>query len=107
MLEVAHAGKGHGETLRIARGNHRGVLHRASGLHNGSESFAFQKLNAVGKGKKRVAGKNRTVEWEACLLEHLANGIHSVREATGNGNGLITQAPTNARSSLQMACARG
>ena len=35
VSEVAHAGENHGETLRVRRGDHVLIIHRAAGLDDG------------------------------------------------------------------------
>ena len=75
MSEVAAAGKGHGDAVCVASGNHLVVTARATGLDDASHAGRRSRFDGIGEREERVGAERRAGRAISGLLDGDLRGV--------------------------------
>ena len=78
MQEVPGPGENHRDAGLVAGCNYLGIPHRSAGLNHSDNPGPDRFLNAIGKGKERVAGENRSLRPLSGPLYGNADTVHPI-----------------------------
>ena len=65
MPEVAHAGKYHGHTRFVRRGDYFFIAHRTTGLDHRCDPALGSVVDAIAEGEERIRGHDRAFDLES------------------------------------------